>query len=450
MATPGVPFRTAFRAPFRGTKLQTALLFGALFAAILTGQMLHAQGGDVSGFWSIAGEYLLVRPLQMLVIPVVFLSVCCGIASVGTPSQLGRIGGATAVLYVLSMLMAAVLGAALIEWFAPGAGVSDQARAALVAQGQQTFAADAARAERMQSATSTGVGGAWLSILSQVVPKNPLKDAVEGNTIGTIFCALLLGLGLASVGERGRAALDVLSALLAGVMRVISWILWVMPVGLFFFVTGVVARIGLQNVAAPVLGYIGVAILGLCVHAFIVLPLFCRAFGGGNGWKFMWSVRRALLTAFSTSSSNATIPVAIESCVTDGGCSRRSTNFVIPLGATMNMDGTALYEAVVALFLFQLFGVQLGFSEIVLVVATSVLAAVGTAGIPSSGLVTLVIVISAVNAALASRGVAPLPVAAVGIIMGVDRIVDMSRTTVNVWGDCVVAKIITRVAPDVD
>lgn len=434
--------------PLRPAGLQTALLFLALIAAIATGQSLH--GGEAAAWpvWSIAGDYLLVRPLQALVIPIVFLSVLCGIASVGTPAKLGRLGIGTVVLYVLSMLVAAALGATLVEWFSPGAGVSPEARAALMQQAEQTFSADSTRAQRMQDAQSTGVGGAWLSILSQIIPRNPIKDIVEGSTMAAIFAAILLGLGLAAAGDHGRKALDIAESLLSGVMRVIGWVLWLLPVGLFFFVTGVVAKIGLQNVAAPVLKYMAVAIAGLAIHAFVILPLYCQVFGGGNGWKLLWAMRRVFLTAFSTSSSNATLPVTIETCIREGGCSRRATNFCVPLGATMNMDGTALYEAVVVLFLFQVFGVDLSFAEISLVVITSVLAAIGAAGIPSAGLVTMVIVITAVNGAVSERGIEPLPIAAIGVIIGVDRLVDMCRTVVNVWGDCVVAKIMTRVAPD--
>jgi Na+/H+-dicarboxylate symporter len=432
----------------KGAARQTAFLFVALIAAIATGQYLHAQGGTLSSFWQIAGDYLLVRPLQMLVIPIVFLSVACGIASVGKPAKLGRLGLGTVVLYVLSMLIAATLGAILIEAFSPGVGVAPETRAALMQQATQDFTSDATRVQRMQDAQSTGVGGAWLNILSQIVPRNPIQDMVAGSTMAAIFSAILLGLGLAAAGDRGKPALDLFQSLLAGVMQVIGWILWIMPIGLYFFVTGVVAKIGLQNVATPVLGYMAVALAGLAIHAFLILPLYCSIFGGGNGWTLLWNLRRVFLTAFSTSSSNATLPVTIEACINEGGCSKRATNFCVPLGATMNMDGTALYEAVVVLFLFQLFGVDLGFSEIVVVVLTSVLAAIGAAGIPSAGLVTMVIVISAVNATTAGRGIEPLPIAAIGVILGVDRIVDMSRTVVNVWGDCVVAKIMTRIAPD--
>lgn len=439
---------TSSATPSRGAAFHTILLFSAFLAAVATGQILHGSGGEISGFWQLAGDYLLVRPLQMLVIPIVFLSVTCGIASIGQPATLGRIGGTTVALYLATMLLAASVGAMLVEWFAPGASVPAETRDALLQQAQQTYAADSTRAQRMQDAQTTGVSGAWLNILAQMFPRNPLKEMVEGSTMAAIFGALLLGLGLAAAGERGRPALAVFESLLAGVMRVVGWLLWIMPVGLFFFVTAVIARLGLQNIAAPVLKYMGVALAGLAIHAFVVLPLFCRMFGGGNGWRLMWNLRRVFLTAFSTSSSNATLPVTMDACVREGGCSRRATNFCVPLGATMNMDGTALYEAVVVLFLFQLFGVDLGFSEIALVVLTSVLAAVGAAGIPSAGLVTMVIVITAVNSTIAGRGIEPLPIAAIGVILGVDRIVDMCRTAVNVWGDCVVAKIVTRIAPD--
>ena len=162
----------------------------------------------------------------------------------------------------------------------------------------------------------------------------------------------------------------------------------------------------------------------------------------------MWQMKRALMTAVGTDSSSATLPVTIDAAEGEGGCSKRAANFVLPLGATINMDGTALYEAVAVVFLFQLFGIQLEFGQLVIVVITATLAAIGAAGIPSAGLVTMVIVISAVNMNLTGSPDGPLPVAAIGIIIGVDRILDMCRTAVNVWGDAVGAKIITRIAPD--
>ena len=223
-----------------------------------------------------------------------------------------------------------------------------------------------------------------------------------------------------------------------------------MPLGLFLFIVGVVGKIGLANISGPIAKYFAVVMGALLVHGFILLPLMGLLLGGGNCWQLMWRVRRALLTAFSTASSNATLPVTLEVSVAEGGCSKRATSFVVPIGATINMDGTALYEAVAALFLLQLFGVDLTFGDTVIVVMTATLAAIGAAGIPSAGLVTLVIVITAVNTSLAGRGLPPVPVSAIGIIIGVDRLVDMLRTTMNVWGDIVGAKVITRLAPDPD
>jgi len=429
---------------------QTLFLFIALVLGVAVGQWMHASVGaeGVGGWWSAAGELLLLRPLQMIVVPLVVLSVASGIASIGEPSRLGLIGSATVGFYVASMLVAATLGAIAVEWFQPGSGVIPSDLEALVRRGGEAFASDAARAQRMEAGQSMGVGGAWQSILSQILPRSPLAEAASGNTVGVISFAILLGLGLAAAGGAARTAREVVNGLLAAMLEVIGWILWLMPLGLFFFVAGVVGKIGLANVSGPVGKYFVVVIGSLLLHGFVLLPLLGLLLGGGNCWLLLWRVRRALLTAFSTSSSNATLPVTLETCVREGGCSRRATNFVVPVGATINMDGTALYEAVAALFLFQLYGVDLTLADMLIVVMTATLAAIGAAGIPSAGLVTLVIVITAVNTSLAGRGIAPLPIAAVGIIIGVDRLVDMVRTTVNVWGDIVGAKVISRLAPD--
>ncbi len=430
-------------------RTQTLFLFAALVLGVIVGQVLFVQhGGAIGGWWSAAGELLLLRPLQMIVVPLVVLSVASGIASIGDPSKLGLIGSATIAFYIASMLVAATLGAVAVAVFQPGAGWSPAEVDALIRQGGEVFSADASRAQRMTAGESMGLGGAWQSILSQILPKSPLSEAVNGNTVGVIAFSIMLGLGLAAAGDAARTARDVVNGLLAAMLEVIAWILWIMPVGLFLFVVSVVGKIGLANVSGPIAKYFAVVMGALLVHGFILLPLMGLLLGGGNCWKLMWRVRRALLTAFSTASSNATLPVTLEVSVAEGGCSKRATNFVVPIGATINMDGTALYEAVAALFLFQLFGIDLTFGDTVIVVMTATLAAIGAAGIPSAGLVTLVIVITAVNTSLAGRGLPPVPISAIGIIIGVDRLVDMLRTTMNVWGDVVGAKVITRLAPD--
>jgi Na+/H+-dicarboxylate symporter len=224
-------------------------------------------------------------------------------------------------------------------------------------------------------------------------------------------------------------------------------IIWVTPVGVFLLMTYTVGKIGLAALIGPLSKYIFVVLLGLAIHGIIVLPTILFLFTRRNPFDFMWRMRKALMTAFGTDSSSATLPVTLETAEHEGGCSKRAANFVLPLGSTVNMDGTALYEAVAVVFLFQLYGIELGFAELLVVVITATLAAVGAAGVPSAGLIMMVIVIKAVNTSLGDE-TRELPLEAIGVIIGVDRIVDMCRTTVNVWGDAVGAKIMTRIAPD--
>ncbi len=219
-----------------------------------------------------------------------------------------------------------------------------------------------------------------------------------------------------------------------------------MPLGVFALVVWSVGRIGLGALAGPVFWYVFTVLLGLLLHAVVVIPLVMWMLTRQNPFVFMHQMRSALMTAFGTDSSSATLPVTIEAAEKFGGCSSRASRFVLPLGATINMDGTALYEGVAVVFLFQCYGIPLGPTELAIVVVTATLAAIGAAGIPSAGLVTMAIVVGAVNGSLG--GDKTLPLAAIGIILGIDRILDMCRTTVNVWGDAVGAKIMTRLAPD--
>ena len=271
---------------------------------------------------------------------------------------------------------------------------------------------------------------------------------MAGNrTLGVIIFALVLGLALAAGGEHTLPAVRFFEAMFDALMRLVLWIIWLTPIGVFFLVAWTVGNIGFENIIGPISKYIVVVLVGLAIHGIIVLPVILAILTRKNPFRFMWQMSRALMTAFGTDSSSATLPITIECAVTEGGCSKRSANFVLPLGATVNMDGTALYEAVAVIFLFQLYGIDLSFGQLLIVAITATLAAIGAAGIPSAGLIMMVIVIHAVNTSLAGTG-KELPMEAIGVVIGVDRIVDMCRTTVNVWGDAVGAKIITRIAPD--
>jgi len=302
--------------------------------------------------------------------------------------------------------------------------------------------------ERAHQAQEVGLWGAFKNIATQLIPNNPIGDAANGRLLPVISFSLIMGIMLTVIGPRGRPVLDFFDGLFAATMKLVDWILWLAPVGVFCLVVWTVARIGTGSLVGPLGKFMATVLMALAIHGLIVLPLILWVFGRTNPFRFMHQMRQALMTAFGTDSSSATLPVTIECAEQLGGVSKRAAGFVLPLGATVNMDGTALYEAVAVVFLFQCFGIPLGPVQLAIIVITATLAAVGAAGIPSAGLVTMVIVVQAVNNSLGLPADQQLPLGAVGIILGVDRILDMCRTTVNVWGDSVGAKIITRIAPD--
>ncbi|MGA0173442.1 MAG: dicarboxylate/amino acid:cation symporter [Phycisphaerales bacterium] len=435
----------------RSGALLTGLILLGLVLGAIVGEFLHAQGQvDTVASMMSWGDLILIRPLKALVIPIVLFSVLVGVTSVGDPSRLGVIGGATLVYYLSTMLAAVILGAVLVSTIRPGEGLPPETVAALQDTGAAEFERQEALRTRIEGASEMGMGGAWSSIVEQLVPANVLEEMVAMRPLGVIVFALALGLALAAGGSATAPAVRVIAALFDALMRLVRWIIWLTPIGVFLLVAGTVGRIGVAELLGPMSKYMVTVVVGLAIHGLIVLPLVLWFFARVNPFDFMWRMKRALLTAFGTDSSSATLPVTIETAQGEAGCSKRASGFVLPLGATVNMDGTALYEAVAVVFLFQLYGIDLSLTEMVVVVITATLAAVGAAGIPSAGLVTMVIVVAAVNTSLAGRSDAALPMSAIGILWGVDRILDMCRTTVNVWGDAVGARIITRIAPDED
>jgi Na+/H+-dicarboxylate symporter len=398
----------------------------------------------------VTGEYVLIRPLKMLIIPLILFSVVSGVCSIGDPSRLGLVGGATVFYYLATMAIAVTIGATLVTMIQPG-DLDAETAASLTGQAEVQYQGSnaAGRIEDANEGDKDSLGGAWKNILDQLVPTSVFGEMSKGNNpLSVIVVSLLLGIALAMGGDKAKPARDFFTSMFDTLMRIVGWIIMLTPIGVFFLMAWTVGSIGLINLTGPLALYVGTVLSGLLVHALIVLPVILFIFGRTNPFQYLVQVRRALMTAFATDSSSATMPVTLTETVESGGCSKKASNFVIPLGATVNMDGTALYEAVATVFLFQVFGIDLSMGDLVIVVITATLAAVGAAGIPGAGLVTMVIVIGAVNTSLAGRGIEPLPLYAIGIILGIDRIVDMCRTTVNVWGDAVGAKIMTRIAPD--
>ncbi|MBT5137056.1 MAG: dicarboxylate/amino acid:cation symporter [Phycisphaerae bacterium] len=426
----------------RNTNILTILILLGLVAGALVGEYgLHDPTGanvDQLQWLKEVGNIVLIRPLKVLIIPLILFSVISGITRIGDPAKLGIVGIATLVYYLATMFTAVTLGACLVTWIAPGVLPSD-VQLTLIETSQATAAIEHA---------PRALSSAWLNILYQIVPVNIFKDMVNGQPLGIIAFAIAFGLAITAGGDKTKAARDICNACFEGLMILVRWVIWLTPIGVFFLVAWTVGKIGFASIKGPLGWYMATVLIGLAVHGFVILPLVLYVFSGKNPYQFMWQMKRALMTAIGTDSSSATLPVTIDAAENEGECSKRAANFVLPLGATVNMDGTALYEAVAVVFLFQLFGIDLDISQLAVVVITATLAAIGAAGIPSAGLVTMVIVITAVNMNLTGSADGPLPIAAIGIIIGVDRILDMCRTAVNVWGDAVGAKIITRIAPD--
>ncbi len=418
----------------------------SLVAGVFFGELIFRNGWTgVPDAFFLAGDLILVRPLMLLVLPLIITSVVSGVTSLGDPNKLGRLGLATAAYFLITMLAAALLGASLVTVIAPGQGLRPEEVAALKQSGTEYYQSHSAMQAAAASEGASGLGSAWISLAKQMLPSNPFSAMAQGQPLGIIVFALILGVGIAMGGAATAAAGRLFEGLNAALLIAVGWVLWVLPIGAFLLVSASVGKVGLATILGPLGLYMACVVGGLAIHSLVILPAIQFALGGGNPYRFLFAMREALATAFATASSSATIPVSIRVAETEGGCSRRASRFCIPLGATMNMDGTALYEAVAVVFLFQLFGVDLSVGELAVVVATATLAAVGAAGIPSAGLVTMVIVITAVNASLGSER---LPVAAMGVIIGVDRLMDMCRTTVNVWGDVGAARVMTRIAPD--
>ena len=425
--------------------LTLLIVLGMVLGALYGQFLLYGCEEPITGsHWTkTAGDLTLIRPLKLLVIPLIFFSVVAGITRIGDPSKLGRLGIATLGYYFATMLIAVVIGTTLVSLIQPGE-LPEDVRMSVIAEGQSAFQGDSGLKGKVEGQS---MGGAWTNILKQVIPSNVIEEMAAGRPLGLIVFAMMLGLALAAGGSRTQVARDFFDAGFEGLMILIQWVIWLTPIGVFFLLAWTVGKIGMAELIGPLGSYMGVVFVGLLFHMLVVLPLVLWMFTGINPYGFMSKMKPALLTAFGTDSSSATLPVTMETAELEAGCSKRASNFVLPLGSTINMDGTALYEAVAVVFLFQLYGIDLSMSELLIVVITATLAAVGAAGIPSAGLVTMVIVIAAVNGSLESAGLA-LPVAAIGVILGVDRILDMCRTTVNVWGDAVGARIMTRLAPD--
>jgi DAACS family dicarboxylate/amino acid:cation (Na+ or H+) symporter len=366
-----------------------------------------------------------LRALIMIVLPLVFASLALGVAGLGDLRKLGRVGAKTFAFFLTCTIAAAVVGITLVQLIRPGDGMSEETRVQLV----QTYASQAAASQEAAQKLQFDV-----SLLVNIVPKNPVKAMVDFDMLAVIFFSLMFGLGLALLpAERAAPMVRFLESLGHVVSAIIDLVMKAAPLGVFALIFAVTARFG-HELLLKLGWYVLTVLLGLAIQMVVVYPLLVRFLARLNPWTFLRRIETVLVTAFSTSSSSATLPTSLRVAEEEVGVPREVAGFVLPLGATMNMNGTALFEGVTVLFIAQVFGVELSLGAQAAVVLMSVLMAVGSAGVPSGSLPLLVLVLEMVG----------VPGEGIAIILGADRLLDMCRTTVNVAGDVTAATWVAR------
>ena len=396
-----------------------------IMLAMVAGAVVGFSFGESAVPWVGWMGTLFIRLLRMIMVPLIFVSVIGGVASVGGGRSLGRLGLKTVSYYVLTSFLAIIVGLAFVNLFAPGVGAN---------------IGIAEKAEMPEIETP----GSLLDIFFRLVPINPIDAMATGDMLGIIFFAIMLGAALTQIPEFHRERLtELIKASFELIMKLTGWIIRLAPFGVFGLMTRAVAASGFDTFRALGL-YMITIVSALSVHLLVTLPLLLWFVGRIKPWVHFRNMTDAMLTAFSTSSSAATLPVTLNVVEKKVGVSNRISSFVIPMGATINMDGTALYECVGVIFISQVLGVPLGFEAQAVVVITALLASIGAAGIPSAGLVMIFIVTEAVNL----RG--PEVAVIVGAMLAIDRPLDMYRTMVNVFSDSCGAAIIARSEGEAD
>ncbi len=383
-----------------------------IFAAIVLGVIVGLALGEKADHLKVVGD-IFIQLLKMIIIPLILASMVAGVVSLGDVRRLGRIGLKTFIYYMATTLLAVGVGLVLVNLMKPGAGVDMGAEAAVDMAGRET--------------------PSMVSIIKDIVPENVFAAMAQDKVLSVIFFSLLLGVAISSTGEKAKPLTVLFEGFNTVMMKVTGWIMHLAPVGVFALMAYTIGTMGL-SVVRPLALYMVTVILGLSIHAVVTLPVLLSIFGRYSPLKFIRDMFSAVATAFSTASSAATLPITMECLRENTGVSNKVASFVLPLGATVNMDGTALYEAVAAIFIAQAYGISLGIWQQLVIMLTATLASIGAAAIPGAGLVTMVIVLRAVN----------LPLEGIGMILAVDRLLDMLRTAVNVWGDACGTAIVAR------
>ena len=402
----------------------TTLIFIALISGAIVGVIINSFFANVTGLQNVLvdGVFYIVGQgfislMKMLVVPLVFCSIVCGAASIGDTKTLGSVGVRTIVFYICTTMLAVAVALGVASLINPGLGLDMSAVESV--------------STSVDGSTSTNVS--LVETILNIIPTNPIASLANGEMLQIIFFALIVGVILAKLKEKVQLVSNLFQQGNDIMMEMTMMIMQIAPIGVFCLIARTFSQLGFSAMI-PMFKYMITVVLALGVQCYGVYMIMLKIFGGLNPFKFVKKFFPVQAFAFSTATSNATIPLNIDTLEEKMGVSRKISGFTIPLGATINMDGTSIMQGVAVVFVAQAFGIELSAVDYLTVIATATLASIGTAGVPSVGLITLAMVFDSVG----------LPVSGIGLIMGIDRILDMLRTAVNITGDAVCTTIVAK------
>ncbi|CAM4018544.1 dicarboxylate/amino acid:cation symporter [Psychrobacter arenosus] len=396
-------------------KILVAMALGIVLGLFLNYSGLNVEGGFintyfVNGLFGIIGK-LFVNSLKMLVVPLVLISLICGVCGIGDIRLLGRIGSKTFFMYMLTTALAIATAIGLGSLFGIGKGMNIASEASFEAQEAPPL----------------------IDVFSNIIPANPISAMANGDMLSIIFFAILIGISILMVGKPAKGLVQSLELINEVILKMVTIIMNLAPYGVFALLVKAMSELGIDLIFS-LLGYVAVLIGSLAFHFFITMMIILKVFSGLSVKTFLAKMREVQIFAFSTSSSNATIPVTLRTVTKRMGVNNSVASFTVPFGATINMDGTAIMQGTATIFIANIYGIELGITGYLTVILMSVLASIGTAGVPGVGLIMLSMVFAQVG----------LPIEGIGLILGVDRLLDMLRTAVNVGGDAAVTAIVAK------
>jgi Na+/H+-dicarboxylate symporter len=400
------------------------ILIGLVLGALVGIVTSYLPEGSLRDVWLIEGIFELVgsmfiNAIKLLVIPLVFISLVCGVSALGDITRLGRIGGKTMAFYLISTSIAIALALIVAQQIKPGSGLD--------------------MTKLVEQQPSINAPQSLVKTLQKIVPENPFMAMAEGNMLQIIFMALLVGIAATMSGEAAKPVLDIFESANEVIMKMVVIIMYFAPYGVFALIAKTFATVGFDAML-PLIKYTITVLLVLLLHITVVYMLALRGLGKLDPIKFFKNFLPAMSVGFSTASSSATLPITIETVEKRCGVSKSVASFTLPLGATINMDGTAIMQGVAVVFIAQVYQIDLTLGSFLTVILTATLASIGTAGVPGVGLITLAMVLESIN----------LPVEGIALIIGIDRLLDMSRTAVNISGDAVCTLLVAKSEKEFD